>query len=154
MKSSHRSGTRKPSCPIHALAVEASEIIRAQNDIEKRHAAKKERPLDAFNERAGQDRLDAITTEASFREPRSHDGAAFQLYLAGSDHDLLSSSTFHSEAQREEIERRCARLIEAATAYLMDISTSDGATPCMKWLHAAQYYGSQTLKRAVKKQAA
>ena len=78
-----KGGARKLPCPVHALAVEASQTIAAMNLIERRQLAKEPLPLDEMTAEGLRDRLEAIQVEASYREPRSLDGAAFMLALAG-----------------------------------------------------------------------
>jgi hypothetical protein len=148
-----KGGARKRPCPVHALAVEASKVIAAMNLIEKRQLAKQELPLDEMTAEGFRDRLDAIQVEASYREPSSHDGAAFMLAVAGATHDLLSSSTFADEREREKLERLAGRLIDGAREYLIGQSTdaANRAEPAwMEWLSAAEYFCGAEVRRVAK----
>jgi hypothetical protein len=111
-----RKPTPRASCPVLALAIEASEIIRAWNAIDAR---KQEQPLDDMRMDILMDRLDAIQEAASFATATSDDGAAFQVMVAGGIQDVLASSTFDSNSTQADLEKRCGRLISAALAYLM-----------------------------------
>ena len=134
-----KGGARKRPCPVHALAMEANQVIAAMNLIENRHAEKKELPLDDMTGESLRDRLDAIQIEASYREPTSTGGAAFLLALAGASLDLLTSTKLEDREQKI-FERRCARLVEVAMEYLW---SSDS----LEWSTAAQYFCGAAIDR-------
>lgn len=156
MKKVMASNAPKYSCPAQALAVKANRVVAVLNEIEQRGIANKELPLDEMTGVEFNDRLDAIQVEASYCEPRSPDGAAFLLMVAGATYDVLISSTFASDRERERLERLTARLIEAGWEYLLSESAKSGASgksAWMDWLDAAQYFGGVPIRRVAKKAA-
>lgn len=130
--------SNSPPCPVLALAIEASDIIAAWNAIDDRKGDGKEHPRDDRRHEILTDRLDAVQEAASFLVPTSDDGAAFQLALAAGIHDLLITSTFAAECVKVSHEKRCTRLIAAATAYMM----TRRVTKANKWWpQVSGYFG-------------
>lgn len=128
----------KSPCPVLPLAIEASNIIAAWNAIDERKGDGKEQPRDDRRHEVLTDRLDAVQEAASFLVPTSDDGAAFQLALAAGIHDLLITSTFAADCVKVSHERRCARLLAAATAYMM----TRRVTKANKWWpQVSGYFG-------------
>jgi hypothetical protein len=128
----------KANCPVLPLAIEASAIIAAMDRAQKTQNSD-------IAEQILLDRLDAIKAEASYLSPRSSDGASFQIVMACSLADLLFSSDYGSDHQRQQDERLCKRLIEAAAGYL-NKSFIDGRA----WKRAREYFHSEyALQRTI-----
>jgi hypothetical protein len=125
---------RKRPCPVLSLAVEASAILQAMEAIELDKSDKFPTQSE-MQSKALQDRLDAIKEQAGFQRPGSVDGAAFLIMMAGAEADVLFSSEFASECERERTERRFARCLELGLSYIRA-----GCTAADKWKWAQEYF--------------
>lgn len=111
----------KPSqCPVQALAMEAEEN-RANYAVFCDGPRQDKQKADLL-----EDRWEAIKEAASYATPKSATGAAFQLIIASGDSDLIFSSTFKVESEKERMERRTQRLLYRARSFLNAASRGEG----------------------------
>lgn len=120
-------------CRVLALAIEADTILRALDAIGDDPEARHHGTTTALH-----DRLETIKDEASYLAPRSADGATFQMIVANAEIDVLFSSRFSTEDEREQVERRSRRLLEHGIYFLMP-----SCKAAARWAKAGDYFLSE-----------